>query len=594
MGGYQKQVLRINLSDLTIAVEPLNMETAQLYLGGRGLGAKYLYDEISQGIDPLSADNKIIFATGILTGTPAPTAGRYMVVTKSPLSGTIASSNSGGHWGNELKRAGYDIVIVEGKSSTPVYIYINNQQVEIRSAEAYWGSLVSEATNRLVNDIGDPKARVLAIGPAGEKMSLISAVINEYDRAAARNGVGAVMGSKNLKAIVVRGTNQVAVADKGRFGEAVQRIMQKIRENDITGRELPSFGTSALAALNYETNECTQVSGKEDPTSSTQMLVRESGNLQAQKDPCARCPIACGRYYKGDEIEGVGPEYASIRSYNVNCGIMDMDTIFRLNKLCNEMGLDTISAGATLSAAMELYNRGHITREELDGPELLWGDGASVLEWTRKIGASEGFGAKMAMGSARLCAEYGCPELSVTVKGQEVPKYEKQSIQGIGIHLATSNRGGCNMRGNMIAPEALGLADKVDITTEQGKVIWAKTFQNFTAAADSLGICLFTSFALTIQDYVDLYNATSGKQSSIEDFLHCGDRIWNLERMFNLREGYTATDDRLPKQVLEDAYADTSEKDTILKKMLTIYYQVRGWNEAGIPTHETQKSLQII
>lgn len=594
MGGYQKQVLRINLSNLTIAVEPLDMETAQLYLGGRGLGAKYLYDEISQGIDPLSADNKIIFATGILTGTPAPTAGRYMVVTKSPLSGTIASSNSGGHWGNELKRAGYDIVIVEGKSSTPVYIYINNQQVEIRSAEAYWGSLVSEATNRLVNDIGDPKARVLAIGPAGEKMSLISAVINEYDRAAARNGVGAVMGSKNLKAIVVRGTNQVAVADKGRFGEAVQRIMQKIRENDITGRELPSFGTSALAALNYAIHEHTDVSGKEDPTSSTQMLVRESGNLQAQKDPCVRCPIACGRYYKGDEIEGVGPEYASIRSYNVNCGIMDMDTIFRLNKLCNEMGLDTISAGATLSAAMELYNRGHITREELDGPELLWGDGASVLEWTRKIGASEGFGAKMAMGSARLCAEYGCPELSVTVKGQEVPKYEKQSIQGIGIHLATSNRGGCNMRGNMIAPEALGLADKVDITTEQGKVIWAKTFQNFTAAADSLGICLFTSFALTIQDYVDLYNATSGKQSSIEDFLHCGDRIWNLERMFNLREGYTATDDRLPKQVLEDAYADTSEKDTILKKMLTIYYQVRGWNEAGIPTHETQKSLQII
>lgn len=597
MNGLQGKVLRINLTSKTTVVEPLSMDKADLFIGGRGLAGKIIADEVPAGANPLGEENKIIFATGLLTGTNAPTAGRYMVVTKSPLNNTIASSNSGGFWGAELKFAGYDMLIVEGKAETPVYIYINNDQVEIRSAEAYWGKWVGEVTDQLIEDVGEPKARVLTIGPAGEKLSLIASIMNEKDRAAGRTGVGAVMGSKNLKAIVVRGTNKHEVAKPDVYKEVITGIMKKIKENGVTGQGLPAYGTAILVNIinengSFPTNNFQQSYFEEADKISGEELAEKY--LQ-RKDPCYRCPIACGRYCKVDDEEGGGPEYESVWAYGSNCGVSDLKAIIKANKMCNELGLDTISAGATVAAAMELYQRGIIKAEEVDGPELAWGSGDAIIEWTKKMGLAEGLGAKLAMGSAKMCEEYGCPELSMTVKKQELPAYDPRGIQGIGLNYATSNRGGCHVRGYLVSPEILGIPEKLDRNSIEGKAEWAKVFQDLTAVIDSLGLCLFTSFALTAQDYVDLYNAASGKEITVDEILASGDRIWNVERLFNIQQGYTSLEDTLPKRLLKDAIPDGPSKGAIsrLEEMLPLYYKARGWNEEGIPTDEKKQSLQL-
>ncbi len=598
MKGYQGKVLRVNLTDAKVTKESLDYEQAKLFLGGRGLGGKFICDEIPEGVDPLSEQNKVIIATGILTGTTAPTAGRYMVVTKSPLNHTIASSNSGGFWGSELKFAGYDMIIIEGKSEKPVYLYIHNEQVEIRSAEPYWGKQSGEVTDMLLEDVGEPKARVLTIGPAGEKLSFISAIMNEKDRAAGRSGVGAVMGSKKLKAIVVRGTNKVEVADPEKYKEINAALMKKIRENGVTGQGLPAYGTAVLVNIINETGALPTNNFQEGYFELAENISGEelAEKYLLRKDPCYRCPIACGRYCSVDGQESGGPEYESIWAFGSNCGVSDLKAIIKVNKICNEMGLDTISAGATIAAAMELYQRGAIKPEELsDGPELVWGSTEAILEWTRRMGTGEGFGAKLALGSARLCEMYGYPELSMTAKKQEMPAYDPRAIQGIGLNYATSNRGGCHVRGYTISPEILGEPQKLDREAVEGKAEWTRIFQDLSAAIDSMGLCLFTSFALSAQDYVDLYNAASGESISVDDLMTIGDRIWNNERLFNLREGYTAADDTLPKRLLESPIPEGPSKGSVsrLPEMLPAYYQVRGWSESGVPTDEKKQSLSL-
>ncbi|GAW30163.1 aldehyde ferredoxin oxidoreductase family protein, partial [Carboxydocella sp. ULO1] len=399
--AYSGKILRINLTTGSITTEALPVEKARAFLGGRGLGGRMLAEEIPAGIDPLSEANKIFFITGPLTGTSAPTSGRYMVVTKSPLNNTIASSNSGGFWGAELKFAGYDMVIVEGKAAKPVYIYIKDDQVEIRPADKYWGKLVSETTDGLLAEAGDDKARVLTIGPAGERLSPIAAVMNDRYRAAGRSGVGAVMGSKNLKAIVVRGSGKVEVAQPDRFKEVVSGLLKKIRENGVTGQGLPAYGTAVLVNIINESGILPTNNFQEAYFPAADEISGETlaEKYLKKKDPCYRCPIACGRYCEVDGEEGGGPEYETIWAYGSDCGVSDLKAIIKANNLCNEYGLDTISAGATIAAAMELYQRGIIKPEEVDGPELKWGSGEAIVEWTRKMGAGEGLGAKLALGS---------------------------------------------------------------------------------------------------------------------------------------------------------------------------------------------------
>ncbi|KXG77588.1 aldehyde ferredoxin oxidoreductase family protein [Thermotalea metallivorans] len=597
MFGYAGKILRINLKEKQWRIEPLDVEKATKYIGGRGLGTKILSEEIHPEVDPLSPENKLIFITGPLTGTPAPTGGRYMVVTKSPLTGTVACSNSGGYWGAELKFCGLDMIIVEDKADSPVYISIEDDRIEIRNASHLWGKLVSETTEILEQECAE-KAKILTIGPAGERLSKIASIMNDYDRAAGRSGVGAVMGSKNLKAIVVKGTKKVELSLPERFKEIVSLCNRKIRENGVTGQGLPAYGTAVLVNIinengvfptnNFQTayfDKAEEISGE---TLAEKYLIK--------KDPCYRCPIACGRYCKVDDIEGGGPEYETIWAFGSDCGVSDLGAIIKANYWCNQMGLDTISAGATIAAAMELYEKGLIQEEELDGVSLQFGDADAIIAWTKRMGLREGLGDKLAEGSYRLSEMYGVPEYSMTVKKQELPAYDPRGIQGHGLQYATSNRGGCHVRGYLISPEILGLPEKLDRFSLEGKAQWAKTFQDLTAVIDSAGLCLFTSFAMNAQDYSDLLNAAVGTDFTPETILETGERIWNIERLFNLQAGIDGSQDTLPKRLLHEAIPEGPSKGSVhrLSELLPQYYALRGWDEKGVPTPERLGKLEII
>ncbi|MBK5262299.1 MAG: aldehyde ferredoxin oxidoreductase family protein [Peptostreptococcaceae bacterium] len=596
MYGYQGKILRVNLSNGIIKVEPLDEEVAKKFIGGRGLATKLFVDEVSPLVDALSPENKLLVAAGPLTGTPTPTGGRYMVVTKSPLTGTIASSNSGGYWGAELKFAGYDIIIVEGKSEKPVYLMIEDDTVEIRDASHLWGKVVSETTSMLLKEVPE-KSRVLTIGPSGEKLSFMAAILNDVSRAAGRSGVGAVMGSKNLKAITVRGTKKVSLADEAALKAVVKVCGAKIKENGVTGQGLPAYGSAVLVNI---INEGGVFPTNNFQTSQFPNAEEISGELLAEKylvrkDPCYRCPIGCGRYSKVDDIEGGGPEYESIWAFGGDCGVSDMASVIKANYWCNEYGIDTISTGATIAAAMELFQKGYLKNEDLNGLSLEFGNNEAVVEWTKRIGLREGFGDKMADGSYVLTNSYGVPELSMSVKKQELPAYDPRAIQGQGLSYATSNRGGCHVRAYLISPEILGLPEKLDRFTIEGKASWVKIFQDLTAFIDSAGLCLFTSFALGVEDYKSLINAVLGTNWTGEDILLSGERIWNLEKLFNLEAGIDPSQDTLPKRLLEDPISSGPSEGNLsrLSEMLPEYYKIRGWGVDGIPTSERKTLLGL-
>ncbi|ACQ54985.1 aldehyde ferredoxin oxidoreductase family protein [Clostridium botulinum] len=600
MYGYNGKILRIDLTNRNCTLEPLDEEKAKKFIGARGLGVKTLLEEIDPKIDPLSIENKLVIVTGPITGAPMPTSGRYMVVTKAPLTGTIAISNSGGKWGTELKNAGYDMIIVQGKSEVPVYVNIEDDKIEIKEANHLWGKTSLETTKILCNE-NNERAKVLCIGPAGEKLSLMAAIMNDIDRAAGRGGVGAVMGSKNLKAIVVKGSGKVKVVNEEEAKKVSLEKIKILREDPVAGRGLPTYGSAVLVNIinengvhpvrNFQksyTDEADKISGE---TLTEDCLVR--------KNPCYRCPIACGRWVKLDDgTECGGPEYETLWSFGSDCDVYDLNAINVANMLCNEYGLDTISAGATIAAAMELYEKGYIKDEDIkeDGLSLKWGDAEAVVGWTKKMALREGFGDKMADGSYRLCESYGVPEFSMTVKKQELPAYDPRGIQGHGITYAVNNRGGCHIKGYMISPEILGYPEKLDRFSLEGKAAYAKVFHDLTAVIDSLGLCIFTTFGLGVQDYVDMYNVVvGGKLHDAESIMEAGDRIWTLEKLFNLEAGIDSSHDTLPKRLLKEPIPEGPSKGCVhkLSELLPEYYAVRGWDKNGIPTEDTLKKLGL-
>ncbi|ACS90065.1 aldehyde ferredoxin oxidoreductase family protein [Thermococcus sibiricus] len=601
MFGYMGKILRVNLTTGEIKVEELKEEDAKNFIGGRGFASKFLLEEIDPKVDPFSPENKLIFATGPLTGTTAPTGGRYMVITKSPLTGFIASSNSGGFFGPELKFAGYDMLIIEGKADHPVYISIKDDDVEIKDASHLWGKRVGETTDKLLEEFGDKKARVACIGPAGEKLVRLANIINDKHRAAGRSGVGAVMGSKNLKAVVVRGTNQVELADKEKFMSVVKEKIKKIKENPITGGGLPQYGTAVLVNI---INENGLYPTYNFQTGVFKYAYEQSGEALVAKylvrnHSCFACPIGCGRVSYHPAV-GVteGPEYESIWALGATCGINDLASITIANHLCDEFGLDTISTGGTLAAAMELYEKGIIKQEELgDAPPLRFGNSEVLHYYIEKIAKREGFGDKLAEGSYRLAESYGHPEYSMSVKKQELPAYDPRGAEGHGVTYATSNRGGCHVRGYMISPEILGVPVKLDphdVSEEKAK--WVKIFQDLTAVIDSAGLCLFTSFALGADDYAEMLNAATGFEFTTDEWLKAGERVWNLERIFNLKAGLIPEkDDTLPKRFLEEPMPEGPNKGHVVKlhEILPKYYKLRGWDEKGYPTEEKLKGLDL-
>lgn len=593
-------VLRVDLSNGAIKKEKLPKELVKEYLGGRGLASKILYDEIDPKVDPLSPENKLIFATGLLTGTAAPTSGRYMVVTKGPLTGTIASSNSGGFFGAELKFTGHDMIIFEGKAEYPVYLSIIDDKVEIKDAKEIWGKTVPETTRYLQEQVGDDKAKVSCIGPAGENQVLFAAIMNEENRAAGRTGVGAVMGSKNLKAVVVRATEKKIEYDKDKLMEVVKKHIKIIKENGITGEGLPKLGTKVLDNIInsnglYPTKNFQFATFDGIEEVSGEALV-EKGYLQSNKG-CYACPIHCGRDVKlPNGRTGEGPEYESGWAFGADCGVNDLNAITEANFLCNELGLDTISAGTTIAAAMELYEKGYIDKKELEnGPELRFGSSEAIVYYTKAIAYRKGFGNQLAEGSYRLAESKGHPELSMSVKKQELPAYDPRGVQGHGLQYATSNRGGCHVRGYMISPEILGVPEKLDPQELHGKPEWVKIFQDLTAVIDSVGLCLFSSFAFGADEYRDLVNAGGGYDFTTDELLKAGERIYNLERIFNLDAGISPEEDTLPKRLLEEPLPDGPQKGAVahLDELLPEYYAVRGWTEEGILSEEKLKELNL-
>ena len=601
--GFAGEIVRVNLSTGEIKKEKINEQWARLFIGGRGYGSKIICDEVDPKVDPLAPENKVVIATGPTGGSNAPASGRTMVITKGAETGTIACSNVGGFFGPELKRAGYDMVIIEGKSEKPVYLWINDGNVEIRDARKLWGKKTSEI-EEVIKQETDQKARVMNIGPAGVKLSRIANVMFDACRAAGRSGVGTVLGSKNFLAIAARGTKKVEFFDPVELKKVVAQARKLLKDSKITHENLPKYGTAIMV------NEINERGGY--PTRNAQEAYDADAGVTGgeeiadkiliKKWACAACPIACGRVteikegkYKGHH--GEGPEYETTWALGLMCGVHDLNAITYAHYLCNEYGLDGISAGVTIACAMELYEKGYIPEKDVPFP-IRFGDGDTVVKLVQIMGEREGIvGNLLAEGSYRLAEHYGHPELSMSVKKQEIPAYDPRAFKGIALNYATSNRGACHVRGYTISQEVIESPYLMDRLIYVGKAELTKYMQDFTAGPiDSAGMCLFTVFGLEyIHNYGSILRAATGFPYSDEELLKAGERIWNLERLFNLKAGFTRKDDTLPTRFLKEPIPAGPSKGEVceLDQMLPQYYKLRGWDKEGVPTKETLEELGL-
>ncbi len=618
MHGWTGRVLRVDLTRRRSSVEPLRADWARQFVGGRGIGARYFSDEVDPRVDPLSPDNKILFATGPLTGTSVSCGARYMVVTKGALNGTITTSNSGGHWGPELKFAGYDMIIVEGRASAPVYLWIFDDTVEIRDAAGLWGGSCWDTEERIREVTGVPDAKVASIGQAGENLVRFAAIMNDRHRAAGRNGVGAVMGSKNLKAIAVRGTGSVSIARPDDFLRAQWAKKRKLHAAPVTGEGLPQLGTAVLVHVINESGAMPTKNfqfGRMRPGETDSDAERISGEELKSRHTirnkaCFACTIACGRVTRvSDEgrtrhqvttsphnwrIAGEGPEYENTWALGADTNVDDLDAVLKASFLCNEYGMDPISFGSTLASAMELYER-EVIDEGRVGMPLPFGSADALVAMTEATALRRGFGDELAEGSKRFCAKFGHPELFMGSKGMEFPAYDPRAVQGMGLGYATSNRGGCHLRGYTLASEILGIPAKTDPAAVVGKPALSKAFQDTNAAFDATGTCIFLTFGIAIEDALPELVAATGVDYTAESLLEAGERIFNLERQWLLRAGFSGADDTLPDRLLKSPipFGPTKGQVCRLGEMLPEYYRLRGWTAAGAPTREKLEALGL-
>ena len=607
MFGWHGKFVRIDLTNRIIKTEKVNPKIAKDYIGGRGWAIKYLYDEVDPKVAPFAPENKLIFATGPLTATPAPTGNRYMVLTKSPLTGALTNSNSGGDFPTFMKRTGYDMFIFEGKASSPVYLWINEDTIELRSADHLWGKNVPETTDALIRET-HPKAKVACIGPAGENRVLFAAIMNDKHRSAARSGVGAVMGSKNLKAVVVFGKKDPALFDPAGMKKLCVSISKEVGEAMKKGSSLREYGTAyvpqitnelgILPTRNFQTGVFEGVDHIDGVTLTKNYLVRPK--------PCYRCPIACGRLTAVDEGpykgEGEGPEYETISALGSACGVDNLAALTIANYQCNELGLDTISTGMTIAAAMELYEKG-IIPEETIGQPLRFGDGDAVINFVKKIAFRSGFGNELAEGSYRLAEKYGHPEIAVTAKKQEFPGYDPRGTQGMGLLYATSNIGASHMEGDLAYEEVFGVPQKLDPLTTKNKAFLVKRFEDAFALIDAAGLCVFLSVRYLFDPDAAIWptmlskvmNLATGADYTPNTLMQAAERIYNLERMFLVGAGFSRKDDTLPHRMLNEPLPEGPAKGYVVKldEMLPEFYKERGWDDNGIPTKEKLAALGI-
>ncbi len=608
MYGWHGKILRVDLTNEKVSSESVNPRVARDFIGGRGWAIKYLYDEVDPLVDPLSPENKLIFATGPLTGTPAPTGNRYMVITKSPLTGALSNSNSGGDFPTWMKRTGFDMFIFEGKADQPVYLWINDNNVEVRPAGHIWGKSVPETTDKLLAET-DPKAKVACIGPAGERLVRLANIMNDKHRAAGRSGVGAVMGSKNLKAVVVQGSHEVPLADPEGMKELSRTLQLEVGGDAKAGSALRVYGTAyvppvtneqgILPTRNFQDGQFEGVENINGPSLNARYLIRAK--------PCFRCPISCGRVTRVDdegyEGEGEGPEYETIAALGSACGSDNLGALTKANYICNDLGIDTISAGMTIACAMEMVEKGLIPEDDIGYP-LRFGDADAVITSIEKMGYREGFGDVLAEGSYRLSDKYGHPEYSMSAKKLEFPGYDPRGAKGMGLLYATSSVGASHMAGDLAYPEVFGVPAKIDPLTIENKSHLIMRYGDAFTLIDAAGLCVFLSVRYVFDPDIDLWptrltqlmNLTTGAGYTEGSIMQAAERIFNLERMFLVNAGFTKADDTLPPRMLNEPFTNGPAAGQVveLDQMLPEFYELRGWDQEGVPTRAKLKELGLV
>ncbi|MFC2073084.1 aldehyde ferredoxin oxidoreductase family protein [Chloroflexota bacterium] len=595
MDGWVGNILRVDLTQADYSVEPLDPDLAESFIGGRGLGTKLLFDEIDPEIDPLSPENKLIFATGVLSGTGVVASSRYMVVTKSPLTGAIASPNSGGFFSAELKFAGYDIIIFEGKSPEPVYLSIENDDVQIKPAKHLWGKSVSETEAMIKAETADEwkakETQVACIGPAGENLVRMACVMHS-GHAAARNGTGAVMGSKNLKAVAVRGTKGISVADGDGLREAIVALLDTKVRGTKRYTDRVAYGTLTIPENGQATGQLATRNFQEGYFEGLELewtKERWASEFRVGTHSCFACQFATHKVTRVTDPEyqgcGIGPEHESFTALGPCCGISNVAAIHKANYECNELGMDTIDTGHSIACAMDLYERGFLPEKDA-GYKLNFGNAKAMVELVESIGLRQGFGDILAEGGYRMAERYGHAELFMGVKKQAFAVWHPQPDQSRGLAYATNNCGASHTKGGG------GLGNE----TEDVEA-YVKRSQDWIATLDSCGLCwsMWRGNPFTDEDLPPLLELVTGITYTLDDLLLIGERIWNLERIFNLKAGITADDDTLPRRMSEEPMPKGPSAGAVSKisEMLPEYYELRGWDKNGVPPPEKLAELSL-
>ena len=613
MGEAGAHIARINLSDGSIKEFDLDEDFCKAYIGGSGFGVRFLYDEVPADTDPLSEANKLYFFTGPLVGTPAPSSGRFMVISKSPLTGIFGEANCGGNWGPMLKFAGFDGVICEGKAESPTYIWIHDGQVELKDASSLWGKDALESEDLIKQELGDDKLSFAGIGQAGENLNRMAAIINHYGRAAGRCGLGAVMGSKNLKAIACKGSKKVEIVDPNIIKEINKSIMGKLNTNPLVF-SLKNYGTPwflntmwimgdvpfknwHISAMDWGGNEHTdKIAGG---------TIRKT--IKTKVYACYSCPIACGCHVEVKEgpyagIKGHQPEYETIAFFGTSCLNDDLGSICKCNDLCNRYGVDTISTGATVAFAFDLFEHGILTTDDV-GFELNWGDADAIVRLTEMIVKQEGIGATLALGSKAAAEKIGkgAIDYAAQSKGLELPAHDPRAFVSLGVHYATTARGGDHCSGFTSAADqgiifpVLGIPYKTGRFDTEGKGIITGTFQDVWVLFNSLTICYFAGLGYGSRDLMRMVKAVTGEDVTMEDAIHIrANRVNMLKRLYNYKCGVRPSDETLPKAIMTPLQTgSTAGVVPDLETMKKEFYDYNKLTEDGIPTKERMIELKL-
>jgi len=577
MYGWNGKILVVDLSNKTLKTLTINENVLSEYIGGRGFGVKFLWELTNPTIDAYSADNVLVFAVGPLTSTLIPTTGRFTVTAKSPLTGGIFYSSCGGFFGFKLKNSGLDALIIKGRCEKPVYLQIDDETFQLKDATHLWGKTTKETIKILGEDLGKDYS-FACIGPAGENLVRFACIRGGDGNFAGRGGLGAVMGSKKLKAIVVKGTGKTKIADEKSLTELMKKIRVRISWNPVLSKALAYYGTSALINIINEheilPTKNFQLSRFKDAEKISGEALREK--IFVGRKSCYNCPVACKRVVKLENMKVEGPEFETLGSFGSMLMVNSLEAIVEINQLCNELGLDTISTGGTIACAMELSEK-NVLDEKIG-----WGDVEKIKKLIVDIAYRKGLGDKLAEGSKIFSERIGFSDVSMQVKGLELPMYHPDGVLGQALAYTTSNRGGCHLNAYLISVEILGYPYLMDRFSPVNKPNIVAYLQNLAAVMDSMVICKFLGFEFDEETFAKLLVAVTGKPYTQESVVAVGERIWNLERVFNFKAGLKGEEDKLPSRFKVD-----------VKPMLKEYYEVRGWKPDGFPSKNKLKNLGL-